>query len=112
MPGKQEAFRANADLSRKIAQLVDEIAAASQEQAQGISQVNTAVAEMDRVTQQTAADAEESASAAEVMSSQAVHMRGFIDDLAAVIGGKAMGSLPPLSDSRSSARGLVHSDQE
>ena len=45
--------------------LVAEIAAASQEQAQGIEQVNTAVAQMDKVTQQNAANAEESASAAE-----------------------------------------------
>ncbi len=108
----QDAFRANADIYRKIAQLVDEIAAASQEQAQGIAQVNTAVAEMDRVTQQTAADAEESASAAEEMSAQAAHMRGYIDDLAAVIGGKAIGSPVPASDSRPSAGRLVYSDQE
>ena len=108
----QEAFRANADLSRKIAQLVDEIAAASQEQAQGIAQVNTAVAEMDRVTQQTAADSEESASAAEEMSAQAVRMRGFIDDLAAVIGGNRR-VLPALvTDSRPSAGRLVHSERE
>ncbi len=108
----QEAFKANADIYRKIARLVDEITAAAQEQAQGISQVNTAVAEMDRVTQQTAADAEESASAAEEMSAQAVHMRGYIDELAAVIGGKAATSLLPVSDSRPSAGRLVHSGQE
>ena len=35
----------------KIGQLVDEIATASEEQAHGIAQVNTAVAEMDKVTQ-------------------------------------------------------------
>ena len=37
-----------------------EIAAASNEQAQGIDQINTAVTEMDKVTQQNAANAEES----------------------------------------------------
>jgi methyl-accepting chemotaxis protein len=109
----QEAFRANADIYRKIAQLVDEIAAASQEQAQGIAQVNTAVAEMDRMTQQTAADAEESASASEEMSAQAVRMRGYIGDLASVIGGHAQ--VAPvsvsLSDSRSAPGQLVHSDR-
>jgi methyl-accepting chemotaxis protein len=83
----QAAFQANAELSGKIAQLVDEIATASQEQANGISQVNTAVAEMDRVTQRTAANAEESASAAEEMNAQAQQMRSYVEDLAAVVGG-------------------------
>ena len=39
----------------KTTDLVGEIAAASQEQSQGIDQVNTAVNQMDKVTQQTAA---------------------------------------------------------
>jgi len=44
---------------------VAEISAASSEQAQGIGQINTAVTGLDKVTQQNAANAEESASAAE-----------------------------------------------
>jgi methyl-accepting chemotaxis protein len=83
----QTAFKANADISGKIGQLVEEIATASQEQAHGIAQVNTAVSEMDRVTQQTAANAEESASAAEEMNAQAQQMRGYVEELAGVIGG-------------------------
>jgi hypothetical protein len=92
----QEAFGANAELSVVIANLVDEIATASQEQASGIEQLNKAVAEMDKVTQQTAANAEESASAAEEMNAQANRMRGYIEDLAAVIGGsgRALGASP------------------
>ncbi|MHB9097528.1 MAG: methyl-accepting chemotaxis protein, partial [Syntrophales bacterium] len=82
----QEAFRANAELSGKISQLVDEIATASEEQAHGIAQVNTAVAEMDKVTQQTAATAEESASAAEEMNAQAQQMRAYVEELATVVG--------------------------
>ena len=57
--------------STKVNALVGEIAAASKEQAQGIDQVNTAVAQMDKVTQANAAGAEESASAAEELASQA-----------------------------------------
>ena len=83
----REAFGNNAKLSAIIAQLVDDIATASQEQANGIEQLNKAVADMDKVTQQTAANAEESASAAEEMNGQAAQMRGYIDDLASVIGG-------------------------
>jgi methyl-accepting chemotaxis protein len=69
---------------------VDEIATASQEQANGIGQVSSAVSEMDRVTQQTAANAEESASAAEEMNAQAQQMRGYVEELAAVVGGSAV----------------------
>jgi methyl-accepting chemotaxis protein len=82
----QEAFRANAELSGKISQLVDEIATASEEQAHGIAQLNTAVAEMDKVTQQTAAGSEESASAADELNAQAQQMRMFVEELADVIG--------------------------
>jgi len=73
----------------KTTDLVGEIAAASQEQAQGIDQVNTAVGQMDKVTQQNAANAEESASASEELSAQAEQMNQIVDELAALVGGKA-----------------------
>jgi methyl-accepting chemotaxis protein len=50
------------DSSVKVVKLMEEIAAASQEQSEGIEQVNKAVTEMNRVTQQNAASAEEMAS--------------------------------------------------
>ncbi len=83
----QEAFRENVTLATKVAQLVDEIAAASQEQAQGITQINKAVSEMDKVTQQTAAGAEESASASEELTAQAEQMKGYVGNLAEAIRG-------------------------
>ena len=45
----------------------------------GISQVNTAVAEMDKVTQSTAANAEESAAAAAELNAQAEQMKVFVE---------------------------------
>jgi methyl-accepting chemotaxis protein len=39
------------------------------------------------VTQQTAANAEESASASEELNAQAMQMRGFVEELMAVVGG-------------------------
>ena len=75
----------------KTTDLVSEIAAASAEQAQGIDQVNTAVAQMDKVTQQNAANAEESASASEELSSQAESMNDIVAELVALVGGKAGG---------------------
>jgi len=83
----QEAFKENEAIAIKIGQLVDEIATASQEQAHGISQINIAVTEMDKVTQQTAANAEESASASEELNAQAEQMKVYVGDLMVVVGG-------------------------
>jgi ABC-type transporter Mla subunit MlaD len=71
----------------KTTDLVSEIAAASQEQAQGIDQVNTAVAQMDKVTQQNAANAEESASASEELNAQAESLNQVVGDLLTLVGG-------------------------
>ena len=48
--------------SKKVMELMGELSAASQEQSQGIDQINKAVAEMSKVTQKNAASAEELAS--------------------------------------------------
>jgi methyl-accepting chemotaxis protein len=56
--------------SGKVNMLVAEIAAASQEQSQGVNQVNQAIQQMDKVTQGNAAAAEESAASAEELNSQ------------------------------------------
>jgi hypothetical protein len=71
----------------RAGELINEIAAASHEQAQGIDQVNRAVVEMDKVTQQNAASAEESASAAEELNAQAERMKNHVGDLMTVIDG-------------------------
>jgi hypothetical protein len=73
--------------SKKVGELVTEIAAASKEQAQGIHQVNNAVNEMDKVVQLNAATAEETASASEEMSAQAQQMQYMIQEMKALIGG-------------------------
>ncbi len=84
-----DAFNEVAGSTAKVGELVGEIAAASTEQAQGIEQVNIAVTEMDKVTQQNAATAEESASASEELNAQAEEMKSFVADLAAMVGGNA-----------------------
>jgi methyl-accepting chemotaxis protein len=55
----------------KTAKLVQEIAAASNEQSSGAEQVNSAIQQLNQVTQQNAAAAEEMATSAEELSSQA-----------------------------------------
>ena len=62
----------------KVTDLVGEIAAASNEQAQGITQINTGLNQVEQVTQQNTANAEETASAAEELSSQAAHLQSLV----------------------------------
>ncbi len=76
-----DAFTLVATGSLKIGELVGDIAAASNEQAQGIMQVNNSVSEMDKVIQQNAANAEESASSAEEMKAQAESLKNIVDHL-------------------------------
>jgi methyl-accepting chemotaxis protein len=60
---------------RKTAELVQEVAATSREQAAGVSQINRAVSQVDEVTQQNATSAEELASTADTLASQAEALR-------------------------------------
>jgi len=64
----------------KVTDIVAEISASAKEQSSGIDQVNRAVSDMNKVTQQNAANSEESSSAAAELSSQS-------EELAAMIGG-------------------------
>jgi len=82
-----EAFGKVATGAKKVGELVGEISAASDEQAQGVNQINKAVAEMDKVVQQNAANAEESASASEEMNGQAEQMKEFVGDLVMLVRG-------------------------
>lgn len=75
--------------SSKVASLVGEVNAASNEQAQGIDQINTAVAQMDKVTQAAAANSEEAASASEELSAQARELNDMVALLSQIVGGKA-----------------------
>jgi methyl-accepting chemotaxis protein len=82
-----EKFTGVAASAAKVGELVGEIAAASTEQAQGITQVNAAVGEMDKVTQQNAAGAEESASASEQLNAQSEQLKSMVGDLMRVVEG-------------------------
>lgn len=62
----------------KVSDLVGEINMASKEQTIGIQQVNDALTQIDQVTQGNTSNAEESAAAAEELSSQATHLQSMI----------------------------------
>jgi methyl-accepting chemotaxis protein len=76
-----------AESVKKLQQLNGEVSAASTEQSKGIDQVNTAVSEMDKVTQSNAASSEESASASEELSAQATEMSDMVATLATIVSG-------------------------
>lgn len=80
-------FRKVAGCVTKSQELVGEIAAASVEQAQGISQINGAIAQMDKVVQHNSANAEESAAASQQMNSQAGNLDSYLKELVNLVGG-------------------------
>lgn len=63
---------------KKVADLVAEISAASQEQASGIEQVNRAITQMDTGTQSNAAQVEELSSTSHSLATQAQHLKDLV----------------------------------
>lgn len=88
----KEAFAENIETSEKIGGIVGEIAITSREQADGIAQINKAIEEMNRMTQQVASNAEESAGTSAEMHIQSEHMQAYVDELIGVIRGAKTGS--------------------
>jgi methyl-accepting chemotaxis protein/methyl-accepting chemotaxis protein-1 (serine sensor receptor) len=81
------AIRAITEDSTKIKTLVDEVNLGSQEQARGIEQISKAIIQMEQVTQKTAANAEEGASAAVELTAQSETLRDVVERLTAIAGG-------------------------
>ncbi|MFM1770512.1 MAG: hypothetical protein RJA22_3041 [Verrucomicrobiota bacterium] len=76
-------------IAEKIAatdSLVAEISTAAREQAQGIDQINTAIAQMEQVAQGNASNAEEGASAAEHLTDQAEILNDLVRQLRELVG--------------------------
>tara|TARA_R110002049_G_scaffold20175_3_gene74516 strand:+ start:3904 stop:6075 length:2172 start_codon:yes stop_codon:yes gene_type:complete len=67
----EEAIGEVAEAARSVTQIMHEISAASEEQSNGITQVNQAVAEMDQATQRNALRVQETARAAVSLEKQA-----------------------------------------
>ncbi len=75
------------DKARRVDTLVAEIAQASKEQSQGIDQLNSAVGQMDKITQSNAGNAEETAAAAEELNAQSAAMREAVGGLEVLLRG-------------------------
>ncbi len=76
-----QSFSDIQESATSVTRLVQQIATATDEQAHGVDQVNTAVAQMDKVTQANAASAEQAASAAEELTGQASQLDDMVMDL-------------------------------
>jgi methyl-accepting chemotaxis protein len=74
--------------SRSQAELIEQVAADSQQQAQAIGTIDSTVSEIENITRRTASTAEESASAAEELASQADQLNKLVADLLNLVGGR------------------------
>jgi methyl-accepting chemotaxis protein len=80
-----DVMRAITESTVKVKTLVDEVNLGSQEQSRGIQQISKAIAQMDQVTQSTAASAEQGASASEELSAQAEAMDHAVRKLSRLV---------------------------
>ena len=100
----KEVSKSLKEITEKSAQvnnLISKIAAASEEQTQGVVQINSAITQVDKVTQATASNSEESAAAAEELSSQADQMKEIVRSLSELVGGNSVSAVQSHSDSSS-----------
>jgi len=83
-----ESFSNSAEKAVRTAQLLSEIATASGEQKTGIDQLVRAVQELDNITQQNAADADNAAAIAQEMETQFANLSQEISTLSQLVRGR------------------------
>jgi methyl-accepting chemotaxis protein len=83
----RDAFHAALEENEKVGGLIDQIADASSEQAEGVDQIAKALSAIESVVQRNASNAEESASASEEMSSQASTLKNAVGELMTMVHG-------------------------
>jgi methyl-accepting chemotaxis protein len=97
------------DGASKTGELIGEIAAASQEQSQGVEQINRAAAEMDKIIQMNSANAEESSASSSELNSRAEELQILIQELQGLVGGNLEEGGNAKTRARTVARGLFDS---
>jgi methyl-accepting chemotaxis protein len=80
-----EAFTKAVDATDKVTSLMGDIARSSEEQAKGIEQINSSITQMEDVTQNNAANSEESAAASSDLNTQADVLQKHIYDLTSIV---------------------------
>lgn len=74
--------------SKKVSELLDEISVATDEQAQGVAQINKAIAQMEIVLASNAQTAEESSAASKALYGQTLNLNEIIGDLNTIVKGQ------------------------
>ncbi len=82
----KEVFSSVVTQVKKVTDLINEIATASEEQTNGITQISKAIQQMDQVVQQNAANSEETAAATEELTSQAQALNSLVYKIGAEVG--------------------------
>jgi len=81
------------DQVKQVDALIIEIATGSREQSQGISQINMAISQMDKLTQATACNTEETASVCHELNEHAQEMKNTVRDLLTLLGENSLSIL-------------------
>ena len=76
-------------LSKRVMQLTGELDGATAEQVRGIDLISQAVSRIQHTTQETAASAEESASASQELNAQSASLRGIVTQLDELVHGQS-----------------------
>jgi methyl-accepting chemotaxis protein/methyl-accepting chemotaxis protein-1 (serine sensor receptor) len=87
LDGVLKAMEANNKIAGAVKVETDEIGGASEEQVRGIGQITAAITQMNQVTQSVAAQAEESASAAEELNAQSEALKQIVQHLTVMVAG-------------------------
>ena len=82
-----ESIRTITNQAASLKSLVQQVTTGSREQTQGLAQVGRAIHQMEQITQQTAANSEEGASAAEELSAQAATLNEIVLRLRLMVDG-------------------------
>ena len=104
-------FRSITGSTREVKTLVDEVRAASGEQARGIQQISQALTQMEQVTQRSAASAKQSAVAGQQLSSQSAALKATVTQLSAMVEGASYARVSPAHgdmDAITAGRRLPH----
>jgi methyl-accepting chemotaxis protein len=88
----RHTFDTALQMNKKVGGIIAEITVASEEQALGVEEIAKALAQVETVVQQNAANAEESASASSSMDGQAGGLRVAVGELMAVVHGEGGGA--------------------
>ena len=80
------AICASGETATRAGKLSAEFSVGSVEQTQRLQQISSAISRIEQVTKRVAAEAEESATAASELSSQAISMRQIANDLSVMVG--------------------------